>query len=46
MFQLKKSRWTDSSPDNPEKNMNGAEDYMLLLVHVFVCAHLQLEQPC
>ncbi len=36
-------------PKDPEKNMNTAEDFMLLLVHVFVCSavrQLQLEQPC
>ena len=48
MYQLKNLIGRSAVPNNPEKNMNAAEDFMLLLVHAFVAAAaqvLQLEVP-
>lgn len=49
MFQLKNLIGRTAVPKDPEKNMHGVEDFMLLLVHTFVCAaacQAQLDKPC
>ena len=38
MYQLKNLIGRSAVPNDPEKNMNAAEDFMLLLVHAFVAA--------
>lgn len=44
MFQLKNLINRSLVPHDPEKNMKAAEDFMLLLLHSYVCYAGQLLQ--